>query len=98
MAISKIIYKASASATPEVWMDATTATATAGDIISPKTAMLADGVVTQGTGSGGGIDMPTITVTWNDDMDTIVSVVCDKTFSECETYCNNGIYNCVLIQ
>ncbi|MBP5720416.1 MAG: leucine-rich repeat protein [Bacteroidales bacterium] len=50
------------------------------------------------SGGGGGIDMPTITVTWNDNWDTIVSVVCDKTFSECETYCNNGIYNCVLIQ
>ena len=54
MAISKIIYQASASATPEVWMDATTATATASDIIAPKTAMLADGVMTTGTGSGGG--------------------------------------------
>ena len=54
MAISKVIYKSSASATPEVWMDATTATAAAADIISPKTAMLADGVVTTGTGTGGG--------------------------------------------
>ena len=49
MAISKIVYKASASATPETWMDATTATAAAADIIAPKTAMLADGVVTTGT-------------------------------------------------
>lgn len=54
MAISKIIYKSSSSATPETWMDATGATAAASDITAPKTAMLADGVVTTGTGSGGG--------------------------------------------
>ena len=53
MAISKVIYKSSANATPETWMDATTATAAAADITSPKTAMLADGVMTTGTGSGG---------------------------------------------
>lgn len=53
MAISKVIYKSSASATPVTWMDATPATAAAADITSPKTAMLADGVITQGTGSGG---------------------------------------------
>ena len=35
-------------------MDATTATAAAADITAPKTAMLADGVMTTGTGSGGG--------------------------------------------
>ena len=54
MAISKITYKASPSATPETWMDATGATAAASDITAPKTAMLADGVVTVGTGSGNG--------------------------------------------
>lgn len=54
MAISKVVYKSSPSATPVTWMDATTATAAAADIISPKTAMLANGVVTTGTGSGGG--------------------------------------------
>ena len=54
MAISKIVYKASANATPEVWMDATPATAAAADIVAPKTAMLANGVVTTGTGTGGG--------------------------------------------
>ena len=53
MAISKVIYKSSASAQGVTWIDATPATAAAADIISPKTAMLADGVVTQGTGSGG---------------------------------------------
>ena len=54
MAVSKVVYKSSANATPVVWMDATPATAAAADIISPKTAMLANGVVTTGTGSGGG--------------------------------------------
>ena len=54
MAISKIVYKENSSATPVVWMDATPATAAAADIASPKTAMLADGVVTTGTGTGGG--------------------------------------------
>lgn len=54
MAISKVIYKSSPNATPETWMDATTATAAAADITSPKTAMLADGVMTTGTGTGGG--------------------------------------------
>lgn len=54
MPISKVIFKASSSATPEVWMDSTTATAIAEDITAPKTAMLADGVMTTGTGSGGG--------------------------------------------
>ena len=54
MAISKVIYKSSAQDSGTVWMDATTATATAADIIAPLTAMLANGVVTVGTGSGGG--------------------------------------------
>lgn len=54
MPISKVIFKASASATPVVWMDATPATAAAEDITAPKTAMLADGVLTTGTGTGGG--------------------------------------------
>ena len=53
MAISKITYKSSPSATPETWMDSTGATAEAADIVSPKTAMLADGVVTPGTGVAG---------------------------------------------
>lgn len=53
MAISKVVYKSSPNATPEVWMDATSATAEAADITSPKTAMLADGILTVGTASGG---------------------------------------------
>ena len=47
---------------------------------------------------GGGVDMPTLTVTWDNNMETILSVSCDKTFSECETYCNDGVYYCVVIQ
>ena len=42
-----------------VLIDATPATAVAADITSPKTAMLANGVVTQGTESGGGGVTPT---------------------------------------
>ena len=55
MAISKIVYKSSAEATPVTWMDATPATAAAADITALKTAMLADGVLTTGTGSGAGV-------------------------------------------
>ena len=62
MAISKVIYKSSASAQGVTWIDATPATAAAADIISPKTAMLADGVVTQGTGSATFV----VTVSYND--------------------------------
>ena len=47
MAYSKVILNGTTI------MDATTATAAAADITSPKTAMLADGVITTGTGSGG---------------------------------------------
>ena len=54
MAISKIIYKASAAAIPETWMDSTPATAAAEDITAPKTALLATGILTEGTGTGGG--------------------------------------------
>lgn len=53
MAISKVIYKESANATPVTWMDATSATAAAADITAPKTAMLADGEMTTGTGRSG---------------------------------------------
>lgn len=51
MAIAMIRFKSSSSATPVVWMDSTTATAAAADITAPKTAMLANGVMTTGTGS-----------------------------------------------
>lgn len=54
MAVSKVVYKESSSATPVTWMDATSATASASNIISPYTAMLANGIVTTGTGTGGG--------------------------------------------
>lgn len=62
MAISKVIYKSSSQDTGTVWMDATPATAAAADITAPKTAMLADGVLTTGTGSGGGVSYGTFTV------------------------------------
>lgn len=55
MAIAKVVFvnENNVSAT---WIDATTATAAAADITAPKTAMLANGVMTTGTGSGGGGD------------------------------------------
>lgn len=62
MPISKIIYKASDQATGEIWMDSTPATAAAADILAPKTALLANGVLTTGTGTGGGGDTYTRTV------------------------------------
>ena len=85
MAISKIVYKESANATPVTWMDATTATAAAADITAPKTAMLADGVLTTGTGSGGGgstadykafIERTTNTPTLPSDLTSIAQSVC----------------------
>lgn len=54
MAVSKVVFKSSPTATPVTWIDATTATAAASDIASSKSAMLANGVVTTGTGTGGG--------------------------------------------
>ena len=48
MAVSKVILNST------TLIDATTATAAASDITSPKTAMLADGVMTTGTGTSGG--------------------------------------------
>jgi len=48
MAISKVVLNGT------TLMDATTATATAEDIIAPKTALIATGVMTEGTGTGGG--------------------------------------------
>lgn len=50
MAVAKVILN------NNTLMDATVATATASDIMSSKTAMLANGVMTTGTGSGGGGD------------------------------------------
>ena len=51
MAISKVILNGVTQ------IDATTATATAADIVAPKTAMLADGVMTVGIGTSGGTYM-----------------------------------------
>lgn len=53
MAISKVIYKTSPQDSGTVWMDATQATAEAGDITAPKTALIASGQMVTGTGSGG---------------------------------------------
>ena len=52
MAISKVIYKSSVNATPEVWMDVTDTTATAPDVLQ-KYFYMANGVKTLGTGING---------------------------------------------
>lgn len=49
MAISKVIYKESASATPQVWMDDTSNTNTAARVFSGDTGTLADGTHYTGT-------------------------------------------------
>lgn len=87
MAISKVVYKSSANATPVVWMDATPATASASNIISPYTAMLANGIVTQGTGSGGGGGLEYETGTW-----TPASDVADTTISFTNTHTTAPFY------
>lgn len=85
MAISKVVYKSSSSATPVTWMDATSATASASDITSPKTAMLANGVMTTGTGGGGvGIEVVkgTFTVYPDQIVDNTYTINFGKTFSK----------------
>ena len=89
MAISKITYKASPSATPETWMDATGATAAASDITAPKTAMLADGVVTTGTGSGGIIPVAPKDVNFRDYDGTIVYAYTAAEFANLTAFPDN---------
>jgi hypothetical protein len=60
MAIAKVIVNGATK------MDATTATASAEDIIAPKTAMLANGIVTTGTGTGGSGDGGYVAADWLD--------------------------------
>lgn len=60
MAISKVVLNGT------TLMDATIATATAEDITAPKTAMLADGVMTTGTRNGGGSTTWTRPAEWPD--------------------------------
>lgn len=38
-----------------------------------------------------GLDMPTITIVYDDNWETVLSVSFDKTFSECDEYINNGV-------
>ena len=49
MAISKVVYKSSPSATGETWMDVTGDSVTAGTLLSGETATQANGVRTTGT-------------------------------------------------
>lgn len=68
MAIAKVVYKSSASATPEVWMDTTQKTVAAGNLLSGETALKNDGTDVVGTyvpsgGGGGGLEYETGTYT-----------------------------------
>ena len=49
MAIAKVVYKSSASATPETWMDVTDDTVNAGNLLYQETATRNDGVRVTGT-------------------------------------------------
>lgn len=72
--------------------DASITTATASDVASGKIFLANDGTITTGTssGGGGGVDMPTFTVTWDAEYTQILSVTCDKTYSEVYDYINAG--------
>ena len=52
MAISKIIYKSSPSATPVTWMDVTTDTVTAATLVDGETATKNDGTKVTGEYTG----------------------------------------------
>lgn len=72
--------------------DCSVVTAVASDVASGKIFVASDGTVTTGTASGGGgVDMPTFTLVWDDESETIISASCDKTYQECATYLNDGM-------
>ena len=41
---------------------------------------------------GGGLDIPTFTVVWDDNWETMLSVTCDKTYTECNNLKNDCWY------
>jgi hypothetical protein len=61
MAISKIVYKENASATPVIWMDLTSDTVASSNLLSSYTAHGADGQVVSGAVGSGTEGTPTAT-------------------------------------
>lgn len=48
--------------------------------------------------SGGSVNMPTFTVTWSNDWETLLSVTADKTFQECKAYIGAGTWNALVTE
>lgn len=61
MAISKVVYKSSANATPVTWMDLTADTVASSNLLSPHTAHGADGQGVSGSVGSGTEGIPTAT-------------------------------------
>lgn len=90
MAFSKIILNGVTQ------IDLTQDTVAAENLIAPNTAHGADGQSIVGTASEG-LDAPKFTVVWNNYWSEIISITCDKTYTECVNYWDNGtIYAMVL--
>ena len=90
MAFSKIILNGVTQ------IDLTSDTVQASNLIAPNTAHGADGEAIMGTASGG-LNAPTFTVTWDDDWENILSVTCNKTFSEVYNYYDENVDTLILI-
>lgn len=83
MAYSKIVFNGT------TLMDLTQDTVAANNLISPNTAHDAAGLPVTGTASGGA-NVPTFMVTWDGGWANILSVTCDKTYSECDAIYSAG--------
>ena len=81
-------------------MDSTTATATASKILSPYTAMTADGVMTVGTASGGGWTTDGIAERSEPSGDIVITTtnIKENAFSECANITSVNITNATTIR